>query len=85
MKKRGADQIVRTACPYCNVSCSVLVHLRNGKPIHLEGDPEGPLNKGFICPKGATSLELCYHPDRLKFPLKRVGERGDGRWQQIVG
>jgi anaerobic selenocysteine-containing dehydrogenase len=83
VERQSNDQEVRTTCPNCTSACSILVQLREGKPIIIKGDPEGSLNKGFICPKGAASLELSYHPDRLKHPLKRVGERGNGKFQTI--
>ena len=56
----------------------------NGRVIKVEGDPESPLNRGELCPKGQASLEYLYHPDRLKHQLKRVGEKGQGKWQQIT-
>jgi anaerobic selenocysteine-containing dehydrogenase len=59
------------------------VHTQNGKAIKVEGDPDGPLNKGTMCAKGLACLDLLYHPDRIKSPLKRKGKRGEGKWQQI--
>lgn len=79
-----ADKVVRSACELCNAGCGVLVHMSNGKPIKVEGDPDNPVNRGTLCVKGEASLEHLYHPDRLKHPLKRVGERGEGKWQQIT-
>jgi anaerobic selenocysteine-containing dehydrogenase len=58
------------------------VHLRDGEIARIEGDPNAP-NKGALCPKGLASLEYLYHPDRLKHPLLRIGERGEGKWQRI--
>jgi anaerobic selenocysteine-containing dehydrogenase len=77
------NQIVRSTCRICYNSCGVLIHLENGKPIKVEGDPHNPMSKGRLCPKGLASLEYLNHPDRLKHPLKRAGERGDGKWQRI--
>jgi anaerobic selenocysteine-containing dehydrogenase len=51
--------------------------------VKVSGDPESPTSKGFLCPKGAAAPELLYHPDRLKYPLRRVGARGDNRWERI--
>ncbi len=76
------DGVVKSTCPMCN-GCGVLVHLREGKITKIEGDPNAPLTRGALCPKGLASLELLYHPDRVKHPLRRVGERGEGKWQQI--
>lgn len=77
------DEMVRSTCELCLAGCGVLIHMKDGKPVKVEGDPDNPINNGVICAKGAHSLEYLYHPDRLKHPLKRVGERGEGKWQQI--
>ena len=76
-------QIVRSTCALCYALCGVLIHMENGKPVRVEGDPDCPVNKGALCVKGKYSLERLYHPDRLKYPLKRVGGRGEGKWQRI--
>ena len=61
----------------------MLVHVEDGKVVKVKGDPESPLNKGKMCPKGAASIDNLYHPDRLKYPLKRAGKRGEGKWERI--
>jgi anaerobic selenocysteine-containing dehydrogenase len=76
-------EILRSTCGICQIGCGVLVHVDNGRVIKVEGDPESPLNEGVLCPKGLASLEYLYHPDRLKRPLKRSGERGEGKWVPI--
>jgi anaerobic selenocysteine-containing dehydrogenase len=63
--------------------CGVLVHLNNRKVARVEGDPECPANKGTLCVKGLAAVETLYHPDRLKYPLKRAGARGGGKWQRV--
>lgn len=78
------DRIVKSTCELCLAGCGVLIHMKDGKPVKVEGDPDNPINNGIICAKGAHSLEYLYHPDRLKHPLKRTGKRGDGKWQQIT-
>ncbi|MEK7353557.1 MAG: molybdopterin-dependent oxidoreductase [Chloroflexota bacterium] len=77
------NQIVRSTCNFCQIGCGVLVHLKEGVVVKVEGDPASPLNKGILCTKGLATVEYVYHPDRLKHPLKRVGERGENKWQQI--
>ena len=77
------EKIVRTTCHGCHSLCGVLVTVKDGKAVKLEGDPEHPLSKGLMCLKGLSYLQIVYHPDRLKYPLKRVGERGEGKWQRI--
>jgi anaerobic selenocysteine-containing dehydrogenase len=57
--------------------------MEGDQPIRMEGDPQSPVNEGGLCIKGQAALELLHHPDRLKYPLKRTGERGEGHWQQI--
>ena len=76
-------EVVRTVCGLCTASCGVLITLESGKAVGIKGDPESPPNRGGLCKIGQASLEYLYHPDRLKHPLKRAGERGEGRWQQI--
>jgi anaerobic selenocysteine-containing dehydrogenase len=80
----STEKVVKSACELCNAGCGVLIHLKDGKPIMVEGDPANPVNKGAICIRGKNSLEYLYHPDRLKHPLKRAGERGKGKWNQIT-
>ena len=77
------EGVVTSTCGICPSNCGVLVHLAKGKVIKIEGDPNSRASKGALCPKGAASLEYLYHPDRLKSPLKRVGKRGEGKWQKI--
>ncbi len=78
-----SNQIVKSSCRICYNSCGVLIHMENGQPVRVEGDPFHPISKGRLCPKGLTSLEYYNHPDRLLHPLKRVGEKGKGDWEQI--
>jgi anaerobic selenocysteine-containing dehydrogenase len=59
------------------------MHVKDGQLLEVKGDPEGPLNHGKLCPIGAATTELVYHPDRLKFPQRRIGPRGSGKWERI--
>ena len=63
--------------------CGLLVHVEDGKIVRIQGDPDSPLNRGTVCAKGIAQVERLNHPDRLKHPLKRVGERGEGKWERI--
>ena len=63
--------------------CALLVGVKDNKIVSIKGDPDGFLNKGYICPKGVASPDRLTHPDRLKHPLKRAGKRGEGKWKQI--
>jgi anaerobic selenocysteine-containing dehydrogenase len=77
------DKKVRSVCQGCHVECGVLVHVSNGKVTKVEGDPEHPMNRGYTCVKGRAQPQVVHHPDRLKHPLRRVGERGSGKWERI--
>jgi len=79
----ASTQVVRSVCGLCAGSCGVLATVKYGKVVEIKGDPEHPASKGGLCKIGMASLEYLYHPDRLKHPLKRIGERGEGNWQQI--
>ena len=79
----SGDIVVKSTCRMCHGICGVLVHIRNGRVVEITGDHECPTSNGYICTKGKASIELLYHPDRLIFPLKRVGERGANKWQRI--
>lgn len=61
-----------------------MLHVRNGELIKVEGDPDSPLNHGRLCPIGTVTRDLVYHPDRLKYPLRRIGRRGSGQWERIA-
>ena len=63
--------------------CSLLVGIRDGRIVKVKGDPKGVLNKGYICSKGRVTAERLNHPKRLRYPLKRRGDRGAGRWNSI--
>ncbi len=76
-------KIVRSICQACHCNCGVLVHVEDGRVTKVTGDPDHPMNRGFICVKGQAQPELLYHPDRLKYPLKRTGDRGEGKWQRV--
>jgi len=81
---KSKERIIKSTCTICQIGCGILVHVSDeGRITAVEGDPESPLNKGIICPKGQAALEYLYHPDRLKQPLKRIGERGEDKWKQI--
>jgi formate dehydrogenase major subunit len=70
-KIEGA-QVARSICPYCGVGCGQLVFHKQNKLISIEGDPESPISRGRLCPKGADSYELLTHPNReLKVKYRR--------------
>lgn len=73
----------RGTCPYCSVSCGLILYSlgdrsKNAKAeiVHVEGDPDNPINRGTLCPKGASVLDFIHSPNRLKYPEYRgPGER----------
>lgn len=69
-----------TGCALCYHSCGMEVTVENGKAVKVEGQKSHPLNKGYLCPKGHAAIEHLYHPDRLKYPLKKV----DGNWVRVT-
>jgi anaerobic selenocysteine-containing dehydrogenase len=72
-----------SAGPGCHGTCGVLAHIKNGKLAKIEGDPNHPWNQGRLCARCLAMTQYVYHPDRLTRPLKRVGSRGENKWQEI--
>lgn len=70
-KTNGAE-VARSICPYCAVGCGQLAFHKHGKLISIEGDPDSPISRGRLCPKGADTFELHTHPGRLKKVLYRA-------------
>ena len=75
--------IYKSACRMCHGGCGVLIHATASNIAKIEGDPDNPMNKGKLCPLGAASLEQIYNPRRLKYPMRRIGARGEGKWERI--
>jgi formate dehydrogenase major subunit len=78
----------RNTCPYCSVSCGVLMYSLGDKSknaqasiFHIEGDPDHPVNRGTLCPKGAALIDFVHSPNRLKYPEYRAP--GSDQWQRI--
>ena len=69
--------------PGCHEGCGVLLYSKDDKLVKVEGDPEDPFNHGRLCPRCLALPQAVNHPDRLKYPMKRVGERGEGKWERI--
>jgi anaerobic selenocysteine-containing dehydrogenase len=72
-----------SAGPGCHGGCGVLVHVKNGKLVKIEGDPEHPMNRGRLCSRCLAMTQYVYNSERITHPLKRVGERGENKWQEI--
>ncbi|MGA8958394.1 MAG: molybdopterin-dependent oxidoreductase [Pseudolabrys sp.] len=78
-----AEIVLKSVCRSCHGGCGVLLHVRDGILLKVEGDRESPLNHGRLCPIGTVTTDLVYHPDRLKYPLRRRGKRQSGDWERI--
>ncbi len=77
-------RVFPTTCSICEAGCGILAYLDGDRCIQILGNPDHPINKGGICAKGIAGLNLVYDPERLLFPMKRTGPRGDGRWTRIT-
>ena len=79
----------RNTCPYCSVGCGIILYglgdrAKNAKTklVHIEGDPDHPVNRGTLCPKGASLLDFVNSPNRLKFPEHRAP--GSNEWKRVT-
>jgi len=78
----------RSTCPYCSVSCGLVMYTLGDKAknvkstiVHVEGDPDHPVNRGTLCPKGAGVMDMIQSPNRVKLP--QVREAGSGEWKSL--
>lgn len=83
MDERTKSMVYKSSCCICNSGCGVNVYVKDGRVTKVEGDPSSPVTKGTLCPKGLASKQLQNHPDRLKYPMRRAGKRGEGKWERI--
>ncbi len=79
----GVEKWIPTVCGQCQGGCGILVRVIDGWAVNIVGNPLHPVNRGTLCPKGIAGLQGLYDPDRLRYPLRRAGERGEGRWERI--
>ena len=82
-KYKGTKQIPGM-CQLCSTICGIVGHVKDGRVIKIEGNPNDPNSRGRLCARGQAGLNHLYHPERLLYPLKRVGERGEGKWKRIT-
>ncbi len=78
----GATSEHRSVCCHCSARCGVVLTMQEGRPVAVRGDPDHPASKGFICPRGRAAIEYHENPGRINHPLRRVGARGEGRWER---
>ncbi len=84
----GETQVKKTVCMWCHDHCKVAVHVKDGQLIKVEEDQEHPRSAVLkptvrACPRARAAADWFHHPERLSYPLKRAGERGEGRWQRV--
>ncbi len=83
---RGTTRVeqIATNCEMCFWRCGVLAEVADGKVLKLEGNPDHPLTRGRLCARGNAGTALLYDPDRLKYPMLRTGQRGEGQFRRIT-
>ena len=82
-QREVGDEVRQTTCYMCACRCGIDVHLKSGKVAYIEGNRDHPINKGVLCAKGASGIMQVTAPSRLKAPLRRVGPRGSGAFEEI--
>ncbi|MDR3763882.1 MAG: molybdopterin-dependent oxidoreductase [Acidobacteriota bacterium] len=80
---KGRTGTVRTCCRACIANCGVIATVKNGRVVKVQGDPEYPMTRGALCAKGLAGVQALYNPNRNKYPMKRAGARGEGKWMRI--
>jgi len=78
----GEKKIIKTTCKGCHGGCGVLVTVEDGVIIHVEGNPDS-VTDGTMCAKGLSQMQHVNNPYRIKYPMKRTGKKGEGKWQRI--
>jgi anaerobic selenocysteine-containing dehydrogenase len=76
--------LIHGVCPHdCPDTCGVITEVQDGRAVRFTGDPDHPVTRGWLCAKVRPYLDHVYHPDRLLYPLRRVGPKGSGQWRRI--
>ncbi len=81
---KGEEKWVASTCGQCHAGCGIRVRVVEGRAVKIEGNRDHPVNEGGLGPKGESGLQLLYHPDRIRQPLRRDGPRGSGKWKEIA-
>ena len=87
----AAEEVKHSWCYMCGpakVLCSTLCHIEDGRWVHVEGTPEAGNNWGYgcrsLCAKGNAAMQALYDPQRIEYPMRRVGERGEGKFERCT-
>ncbi|SFI22168.1 molybdopterin oxidoreductase family protein [Jannaschia pohangensis] len=83
LSPKVSDEVRKTTCYMCACRCGIDVHMKGGKVAYIEGNRDHPVNRGVLCAKGSAGIMQHNAPSRLRAPLKRVGERGEGKFEEI--
>ncbi len=85
-KSKPGEKVIPTFCAMCGpaLGCGIYAYVKNGRFTRVEGMPESPLNAGRICAKAHAAPQWVYSPQRLKYPLRRIGKKGEGRFERIL-
>ena len=82
-KYKGIDKVYGM-CQLCSTVCGITGLVKDGKLLKIEGNPNDPNSRGKMCGRGQAGLNHQYHPERLLYPIRRVGKRGEGKWKRIT-
>ena len=82
MAKTSKREVVYSTCKSCHGGCGVKVTKEDGVIVHIEGNPDS-LTGGTMCSKGLSSIQHIDNPYRIKYPMKQVGKKGQGKWKRI--
>jgi anaerobic selenocysteine-containing dehydrogenase len=80
---RLGTTVYKSECFSCNQGCDAVVHVKEGRVVRVEGDASSHVTKGILCSKALASPEHIHHRERILYPLKRAGRRGEGQWERI--
>ena len=80
----GETRVVPTSCDICFWKCNALAHVRDGRLWKITGNPEDPLSRGRLCPRGTGGIGAHFDPDRLRAPLLRHKNRGEEQWVEVT-
>ena len=75
---------VPTTCGMCEAGCGILAFTEGNRVVTVQGNPLHPNNRGKICAKGIAGINCLYDPERITYPMKREGNRGEGNWKRIT-
>ena len=84
LSPKVSDEVRKTTCYMCACRCGINVHMKEGKVAYIEGNKDHPVNQGVLCAKGSAGIMQHNAPSRLKAPMKRVGPRGSGEFEEIT-